>query len=133
MEFSPVSAGKTRQHKQTSRTNTKNPSWPENCLCCGEDHGITTPPPCFSTVGQSAAVLPKQSKKQYNNSRSGPLEKNNLLEQKKCGLPTERTCVTQRRKARKIKTEARIAAQKQESTNIHHKITVRAIKIMSYY
>ena len=51
MEFSPVSASKTRQHKQTSRTNR-----PENCLCCGEDHGITrsccgedhgitTPPP----------------------------------------------------------------------------------------
>ena len=36
MEFSPVSGGKTRQHKQTFRTNTKNPSWPENCLCCGE-------------------------------------------------------------------------------------------------
>ena len=41
MEFSPVSASKTRQHKQTFRTNTKNPSWPENFLCCGEDHGIT--------------------------------------------------------------------------------------------
>ena len=41
IEFSPVSAGKTRQHKQTFRTNTKNPSWPENCLRCGEDHGIT--------------------------------------------------------------------------------------------
>ena len=65
MEFSPVSAGKTRQHKQTFRTDTRNPSWPENCLCCGEDHGITTPPPppmIFDT-GQSAAVLPKQSKK----------------------------------------------------------------------
>ena len=36
VEFSPVSAGKMRQHKQTSRTNR-----PENCLCCGEDHGIT--------------------------------------------------------------------------------------------
>ena len=45
MNFSPVSGGKTRQHKQISRTNTKNPSWPENCLCCGEDHGITIPPP----------------------------------------------------------------------------------------
>ena len=47
MEFSPVSAGKTRQHKQASTTNTKNPSWPENCLCCGEDHGITIPPHNF--------------------------------------------------------------------------------------
>ena len=44
MEFSPVSAGKTRQHNQTFKTKTKNPSWPENCLCCGEDHGITIPP-----------------------------------------------------------------------------------------
>ena len=41
MEFSPVSAGKTRLHKLTFRTSTKNPSWPENCFCCGEDHGIT--------------------------------------------------------------------------------------------
>ena len=47
MEFSPVSAGKTRQHKQTFRTNTKNPSWTENCLRCGEDHGITIPPHDF--------------------------------------------------------------------------------------
>ena len=47
MEFSTVSAGKTYQHKQTSRTNTENPSWPENCLCCGEDHSITIPPHDF--------------------------------------------------------------------------------------
>ena len=47
MEVSPVSAGKTRQQKQTSRTNTKSPSWPEYCLCCGEDHGITIPPHNF--------------------------------------------------------------------------------------
>ena len=70
----------------------------------------------------------KQQNNNNNNSRSGPLEKNNLLEQRKCGLPAERTCVTQRRKARTIKTEERIAAHKQEPTNIHHKITVRAIK-----
>ena len=35
---------------------------------------------------------------------------------------------TQRRKARTGETEPIIAAQKQESTNIHHKVTVRAIK-----
>ena len=44
MEFSPVSAGKTRQHKQTFRTNTKNPTCSDNCLYCGEGHGITIPP-----------------------------------------------------------------------------------------
>ena len=56
MEFSPVFAGKARQHKQTSGTNRA-----ENCLCCGEDYGITivlrrrswhdNPPPLsFSTA-----------------------------------------------------------------------------------
>ena len=62
MAFSPVSAGKTRQHKQTFRANTKNPSWPENCLCCGEDHGITTPPHDFRQQHNQPRFCPNRVK-----------------------------------------------------------------------
>ena len=89
------------------------------------------PPNGFRQQYNQSRCCPNIVENKDNNSRSGPLEKNNLLEQRKCGLPAERICVTQGRKAKAVTTEARSAPQKQKSTNIHHKVMVCAINIMS--
>ena len=62
MEFSPVSAGKTRLHKLIFRKNTNDPSWPENCFRCGEDHGIATPPHDFRQQHNQPRFCPNRVK-----------------------------------------------------------------------
>ena len=128
MEFSPVSAGKTRQHKQT---NTKKKRVGQKIACAAAKiMASQSPPHDFRQHDNQQRFCPNIVENNITIAENGPLENNKLLEQKECGLPAESTCVTQCRKARAVKTEARIAPQKQKSTNIHNKVTLRAKNLL---